>query len=152
MKLKHYIIGILIIIIDQISKFLLINKSFTIIPNFLNFTYTENKGGAFGLGTINLITIFSIIIIIGVLIYIIHERKKNINFTPFILILSGSIGNLIDRIFRGFVVDFIDVNLFNFPNFNMADICIVLGFLIILINTKKNIIFNSKKDIDNKNN
>lgn len=133
MKLKYFIIGIIIIIIDQLSKFLLINKSFTIIPNFLNFTYTENKGGAFGLGTINLITIFSIIIIVAVLIFIIHERKKNINFTPFILILSGSIGNLIDRIFRGFVVDFIDVSLFNFPNFNIADICIVLGIIIILI-------------------
>ena len=145
MKLKHYIIGIIIIIIDQLLKVMLTNKSFVIIPNFLNITYTQNRGGAFGLGTINLITILSVIIIIGILIYIIHERKNKINFIPLILILSGSIGNLIDRIFRGFVVDYIDVNLFNFPNFNFADICIVLGLLIILIKNIKKLIDNIKK-------
>lgn len=145
MKLKHYIIGIIIIILDQLIKFLLLNKSFIIIPNFLNITYTENKGGAFGIGTSSLITIISIIIIVGVLICIIHERKKNKDLLPLILILSGSIGNLIDRIFREFVVDYIDINIFNFPVFNIADICIVLGVGIILMKIIKKSIFNSKK-------
>ena len=145
MKLKHFIIGIIIILIDQLTKFLLLNKNFTIIPNFLNITYTENRGGAFGIGTSTIITIISIIIIVGILIYIIHERKKNINYIPFILILAGSIGNLIDRICKGFVVDYIDINLFNYPAFNIADICIVLGVLIILIQMIKKIFFDSKK-------
>ena len=145
MKLKHFIIGIIIILIDQLTKFLLLNKNFTIIPNFLNITYTENRGGAFGIGTSTIITIISIIIIVGILIYIIHERRKNINYIPFILILAGSIGNLIDRICKGFVVDYIDINLFNYPAFNIADICIVLGVLIILIQMIKKIFFDSKK-------
>ena len=50
-----------------------------------------------------------------------------------ILILAGGIGNLIDRIFRGYVIDFIDINLFNFPNFNIADMSIVIGVIIIFI-------------------
>ena len=52
---------------------------------------------------------------------------------PYILILSGSIGNLIDRVFRGYVIDFIDVNLFNFPNFNIADIAITLGIIYLIV-------------------
>jgi len=132
MKLKHYIIGISIVIIDQLSKALIIDKNISIIPNFLEFNYTQNIGGAFGIGRINFILIISILIIIGIIIFLIRENKKITNYFPFILLLSGSIGNLIDRIFRGFVIDFIDINIFNYPNFNIADICIVFGVLILL--------------------
>ena len=128
----NIVIGIVLILIDQLTKNLLINKIITIIPNFLSLNYTENIGGAFGIGNINFITIFSILIIIGIIIFLIKENKKIPNLIPFTLILAGSIGNLIDRISRGFVIDFIDVNLFNFPNFNIADICIVIGVFILL--------------------
>ena len=139
MKLKHYIIGIIIVLIDQLSKLLIINKKITIIPNFLNFTYTENTGGAFSLGRNYIILAISLILIIGIVIYLVKNKSKITSYIPFVLIIAGSIGNLIDRIFRGFVVDFIDVNLFNFPNFNIADICIVFGIIILckkLINSK----------------
>ena len=132
MKLKHYIIGIVIIIVDQLSKFLITNKSISLIPNFLEFNYTKNTGGAFGIGRINYILIISILIIIGIIVFLIKENKKITNFIPFVLILSGSIGNLIDRIFRGYVIDYIDINLLNFPNFNIADISIVFGVIILL--------------------
>ena len=132
MKLKHYIIGIIIVIIDQLSKFLVIDKNITIIPNFLDFIYTKNTGGAFGIGRINFILIISIMIIIGIIIYLIKEHKKITNYIPFVLVLSGSIGNLIDRVFRGYVIDFIDVKIFNFPNFNIADISIVSGVIVLL--------------------
>lgn len=139
MKLKHYIIGIAVIIIDQLSKLLVTNKNITIIPNFLKFTYTENTGGAFGIGTKLAILALSIIIIVSIIIFLIKQKNKITNFTPYILILSGSIGNLIDRTFRGYVIDFIDVNIFNFPTFNIADISIVLGiiYLIFLIIMQK---------------
>ena len=127
MKLKNFIIGIVIIIIDQLSKILIMNKKISIIPNFFELNYTQNIGGAFGFGEFNFILIFSIFIIIGILIFLIKESKTITNHIPYILILSGSIGNLIDRIFRGYVIDFIDINIFNFPNFNIADICIFLG-------------------------
>ena len=132
MKLKHYIIGIVIVIIDQLSKMLIINKKIPVIPNFLEFNYTQNTGGAFGIGRINFILIISIMIIIGIIIYLIKENKKITNYIPFILVLSGGIGNLIDRIFKGYIIDFIDINILDFPNFNIADISIVSGVIVLL--------------------
>ena len=132
MKLKHYIIGIVIVIIDQLSKMLIINKKIPVIPNFLEFNYTQNTGGAFGIGRINFILIISLMIIIGIIMYLIKENKKITNYIPFVLLLSGSIGNLIDRIFKGYVIDFIDINILDFPNFNIADISIVSGVIVLL--------------------
>lgn len=132
MKLKHYIIGIVIVIIDQLSKMLIINKKIPVIPNFLEFNYTQNTGGAFGIGRINFILIISIIIVIGIIVFLIKENTKITNYIPFVLLLSGSIGNLIDRIFKGYVIDFIDINILDFPNFNIADISIVSGVIVLL--------------------
>lgn len=132
MKLKHYIIGIVIVIIDQLSKILIINKKIPVIPNFLEFNYTQNTGGAFGIGRINFILIISIIIIIVIIVFLIKENTKITNYIPFVLLLSGSIGNLIDRIFKGYVIDFIDINILDFPNFNIADISIVSGVIVLL--------------------
>lgn len=132
MKLKHYIIGIVIVIIDQLSKMLIINKKIPVIPNFLEFNYTQNTGGAFGIGRINFILIISVLIIIGIIVFLIKENKRITNYIPFVLLLSGSIGNLIDRFFRGYVIDFIDINILDFPNFNIADISIVFGVIVLL--------------------
>lgn len=132
MKLKHHIIGIIIVIIDQLSKFLVIDKNISIIPNFIEFNYTQNTGGAFGIGRINFILIISIIIIIGIIVFLIKENTKITYYIPFVFLLSGSIGNLIDRIFKGYVIDFIDINILDFPNFNIADISIVSGVIVLL--------------------
>ena len=86
------------------------------------------------MGKQQIIFLLSLILTIGIIIYLIKNRSKIINYIPFILIISGSIGNLIDRIFRGYVIDFIDVNIFNFPNFNIADICVVIGVIWLIIN------------------
>lgn len=127
------ILGIFISLLDQITKVILIGRNITIIPNILNFTYTENTGVAFGIGSSNLILIIIVnIVVLGIIIKFIKERKEQVNFSiliSLILILSGGIGNLIDRIVRGYVIDFIDVNLFNFPNFNIADISISIGII-----------------------
>ena len=127
------ILGIFIILLDQITKAILIGKNITIIPNILNFTYTENTGVAFGIGSSNLILIIIVnIVVLGIIIKFIKERREQVNFSiliSLILIVSGGIGNLIDRIVRGYVIDFIDVNLFNFPNFNIADISISIGII-----------------------
>lgn len=127
------ILGIFIILLDQITKAILIGKNITIIPNILNFTYTENTGVAFGIGSSNLILIIIVnIVVLGIIIKFIKERKEQVNFSiliSLILILSGGIGNLIDRIVRGYVIDFIDINVFNFPNFNIADISISIGII-----------------------
>ena len=136
-KVVLIILGISIILLDQITKAILSGKNLIIIPNILNFTYTENTGVAFGIGSNNLILIIiSNIVVLGIIIRFIKERKEQVNFSilfSLVLILSGGIGNLIDRIVKGYVIDFIDVNLFNFPNFNVADISIIIGIGILLI-------------------
>ncbi len=138
MKIKYFIAGIIIIIIDQLSKLYIIDRHITIIPNFFEFNYTENPGGAFGIGNFNLVLITSILIVVGIIIFLIKHHKNITNYIPFILIISGSMGNIFDRIFRGYVIDFIDVNIFNFPNFNIADICIVIGVVILVLFEIKN--------------
>ena len=85
------------------------------------------------MGTSLLVKIISLTITGVLSIYVVLNYKKIKFYLPFILIISGSIGNLIDRFVRGYVIDFIDVNLFNFPNFNIADICIVTGTFILAI-------------------
>lgn len=136
-KIFLILLGIIIVFLDQITKYILIGKNLTIIPNILNFTYNENTGVAFGIGANNIFLIIVVnIIILGVIIDCIRKKQTDFKILiPLILILSGGVSNLIDRIFRGYVIDFIDINLFNFPNFNIADICITIGiiFLIIII-------------------
>lgn len=142
------ILGIFIILLDQITKAILIGKNITIIPNVLNFTYTENTGVAFGIGANNLILIIIVnIVVLGIIIKFIKERKEQVNFSiliSLILILSGGIGNLIDRIVRGYVIDFIDINVFNFPNFNIADISISIGIISLIFILCKSILKEKK--------
>ena len=145
MKKRHWIVGIIIILFDQLVKVLVINKNIVVIPNFLKMTYTENFGAAFGMGTKYIVLAFSIIIIIGIVVFMKMQKNKIKNYWPYVLILSGAIGNLIDRVFRGYVIDFIDVNIFNFPHFNIADICIVIGVALIIVSILKNVIVDATK-------
>lgn len=149
-KIISIVIGITIILLDQLTKILLLNKNITIIPGFINFTYTENTGAAFGIGSNNIIMVILVnIIILGFVIKFLKDNNERINLfisIPLIAILSGGISNLTDRICRGFVIDFIDVNLFNFPNFNIADISIVLGIFTLIAVITKQIIMENKEE------
>ena len=130
-------LGISIVIIDRITKLLLINKEITIIPNFLNFTYTKNSGVAFGIASNNTILIVLMnVIILAIIIKFLKEKFSKTNYIiilSLIMILAGGIGNLIDRIAMGYVIDFIDVNILDFPTFNVADISITVGVIMIMI-------------------
>ena len=131
------IIGAILLLLDQIIKCIVINNNFVLIPGFLNLTYTENTGIAFGLNENNVILIILVnIVILGIIIKFLKENMDKIDMLEFIsliLVLVGGVGNLIDRIFRGHVIDFININLFNFPVFNMADTYITVGAIILLI-------------------
>ena len=137
--MKKYI-GILIvvlgIIIDQVTKVLAYNNSvnLVIIPNFLNFTLVENRGAAFGIAqganlVLAIVSASICLLILGVIIYSIY-KKEDISLAYY-FILAGGIGNLIDRAFRGFVVDFIDTPFI--ATFNIADSFIVVGAFWVLI-------------------
>ena len=141
------IIILFLIVIDQLIKYNvfnnLYNSSLSIINGFLNFTYVENTGGAFGIGSNNIVFFIIItVIVIGILIKLLLLKKEEINMSiiiSFSLVIAGGIGNLIDRIFRGFVIDYIDISpLIKYPVFNFADICIVFGIIILGISLIRN--------------
>jgi signal peptidase II len=133
-----FYIGILIIISDQITKFLItkymaLHQSIPLIKNILHLTYIQNTGAGFGiLKGSNTILIFTSLIIIGVILFnfkkIIKEKPVHI---PIALILGGAIGNLIDRILIGHVIDFIDFRIW--PAFNVADSAITIGAVWLII-------------------
>jgi len=139
-RIIFFITIIFLIVLGQLIKQIIvknIDSSKIIIDNFLKLSFVKNTGGAFGLGN-NHIWIFillNIVIITAIIIY--TQRKKELSKLEFIgsiLILSGGTGNLIDRIYRGFVVDYIDINdLFKYPVFNLEDMLIVVGIVITLI-------------------
>lgn len=137
----HIIIGLVVIIIDQITKFITMSnlkefQSVTIIKDFFNFTYVKNTGAAWGMlnKSTLLLTLFSVIIVV-LFMYMYKTYKNNSIRLLLAVIIAGAIGNLIDRIRLGFVVDFFDFNLlgYRFPVFNIADIAISLGTICLLL-------------------
>ena len=138
---KIFIISIFLIILDFISKLLIINflkVDLFLIPNFLYLTFVTNTGTFWGLfSNINIFFMILSIIVLSLLIYIITVKTtlNKLNIILYSLVISGIIGNLIDRIIRGYVVDFIGIKIFNynFPIFNFADIYIVIGVLLFIL-------------------
>ncbi|WP_446899331.1 signal peptidase II [Clostridium sp. LBM24168] len=132
------------LILDRITKLWAINSlstisEVTIIENFFSFFYTENKGAAFSIfqGRTTFLTIMSMIVMCFIIFYIVKYRPKD-KFVKIslALIISGAIGNLIDRIKYKYVVDFISVHykdIYYFPIFNVADILVVIGTLILAV-------------------
>ena len=131
---KLFIISLIIIVLDQVTKILTKNIDYEIFP-FFSFIYTTNTGAAFGVfkEQTTLITFLSIMII-GALIYFIPKIEKE-NYFAYSLLLGGAIGNLIDRIFLGHVRDFISI--WVWPIFNIADIAISIGIILIIYNEIK---------------
>ena len=137
-------------ITDQISKFFTVKnlaeyESISVIKNVISFTHVHNTGGPWSIfektPTIFII-MTAIIFVVGFCYLKKHPPKKIIEKLSICLIAGGALGNLADRIFRGYVVDMIDVNLFDYPVFNVADCFIVIGAILmcvyILFFTKEN--------------
>lgn len=140
------ILSILFIFLDQVSKYLVINyldKEIMVIKNFFYLIYTKNEGAAFSILTGKRIFLILItLLVLGMIINYIIKNKSNkkIEVIAFSLVIGGSLGNLIDRVVRGFVVDFISVKIFNynFPIFNIADSFICIGvFILLFISLRK---------------
>lgn len=137
------IISIILLCIDQISKLLVVNlltktDSITIIKNFFYLTYINNDGAAFSILVGK--RIFLILIAVLVIVMLIRYIKKNniqnkSELVSISLIIGGSLGNLMDRVVRGYVIDFLDFKIFNynFPIFNLADTFIVIGVFLLLL-------------------
>lgn len=146
MKKKYIFITIIIIIFDQITKFYMVNtvENIVVMKEFLQFKVVKNTGMAWGINNENLLgIIITDIIVIFVLLKFCIRQKDNMSKLDTIAItciISGGISNLIDRILKGGVVDFIDISsvIYNFPIFNIADIFIVFGFFLFIICTWNN--------------
>ena len=137
MKKKIVLLSLIPFFIDQIFKLMItlyIKDSIDIIPNVLRLTYVTNTGAAWNildnhLIVISLISIFSIIFLLS---YMGKFKLNKRNKLAFILLYGGIISNLFDRIFHGYVIDYIDFNI-NFPIFNLADSFIVIGIILLII-------------------
>ena len=140
-----------LVILDQVTKALVINffnlyDSVVLLP-FINLTFVVNYGFAFGLlNNPSLNQILVSLVILAIIIYFLYlliKTQDKIFQLTLTLILAGALGNFIDRIFRGFVIDFIDIYIgkYHWPAFNIADSCITVGFVVLMIN----ILFLNKK-------
>ncbi|MDS1004789.1 signal peptidase II [Clostridium sporogenes] len=138
------VILILGIALDRISKIWASNalasgKDIVIIKNLFSFSYLENRGAAFGIFQNRLIflSLITAIVILGVVYFIIkYKPTSKLLKISLALIISGAIGNLIDRIYYKFVVDFIMLHykdVYYFPTFNVADMLVVLGTALLAI-------------------
>lgn len=137
--------SVIIFIIDQIVKLIVgftlnLNTSATIIKNFFFISNVHNYGAAFSILYGN--RIFLVIVSIIALVFVYYFLLKNKRFSwmdisIYSLLIGGILGNLFDRIIYGYVVDYLDFYIFgyNFPIFNIADICIVCSVFLIIIDT-----------------
>ena len=132
-----------ITLIDQFTKYLIFNN-YKILVNkdFLLFRldFLKNYGAAFNIFSGNRIFLSFISIIFSILLFYLILKKNSSNYYDlysYSLILGGTIGNGIDRLVNGYVIDFINLNIISFPVFNIADISINIGFLIIFFRILK---------------
>ena len=136
-------LSVLIVVLDQLSKFIVhstmnLYDSIQFIPYLLNFTYIRNEGIAFGIYFEGAETIFIAlpILITIYLFYLLKSEEFQDKFSQIalFLIIAGAVGNIIDRIFRGYVVDFIDFHLngMHWYVFNIADSSVTIGLIFLL--------------------
>lgn len=127
--------------VDQLIKIAVLNSSLasgevsTVIEGFLQWRYVENTGAAFSLftGKTALLSVFTaVVLLVGFYLIIAKKIKSKVALASVVMLMGGGLGNLIDRVFRGFVVDYIEVLFIDFPVFNFADCFVTVGeFLLV---------------------
>ena len=150
-------VSVICFVIDQILKILIVNsfsvhEGLTVIPKFFSFMYVRNTGAAWSIfeGKSLFLALASIIALLVIYFLFIKEKElSRIEEILYGILIGGILGNLWDRIFRGYVIDYLSFIIFDypFPIFNFADICIVLSVFGILILTFRG----DKNDIKNRN-
>ncbi|MCC3867332.1 signal peptidase II [Terrisporobacter mayombei] len=136
----YELIVVILIGLDQIIKYWVLNYlkgigSIPVINNIFNLTYVENRGAAFGMLQNNQ-TIFIVVAAIASCygLYYLHTKKvNNLGKIGILLVISGAIGNLIDRVRLGFVVDYLDFHIIWSYVFNLADCFVVVGTILLCI-------------------
>lgn len=143
-KLKFLPLFVLILILDIVTKNYFarnyqLGESHPIIDGFFNFTLVHNRGAAFGMGSqwsqpFFLVTTF---LALGVVLYLLKQNQKHETLARvgLVMIIAGAVGNVIDRISLGYVIDFLDVYVKNYhwPVFNIADSAISVGAVLFIL-------------------
>lgn len=151
------IISVLIIIADQLLKYLVVSgmsvgdTAFSVL-NIFDITYVQNKGAAFSIlsGKMSVLSVISIVFCIAVIVYWIKKKPTHpLMCTALTMMFAGAFGNAIDRIIRGFVIDYIHTTFIEFPVFNLADIGITVGAALLVLYV---ILFDKDEDKNAKNN
>ena len=137
-RFYYLLLSIIIILSDQITKHLISLYKVSLINKdlyFFKIDYIKNFGAAFNLFSGNRLFLSLISLIISIILVSLILNKNNLNkidLLSYSFILGGTIGNGIDRINKGYVIDFININFIDFPVFNIADISINIGLLFII--------------------
>lgn len=137
------IIGLIVIIVDQIikiaiTKMIPLYLSKEVVPDFFYITHVHNEGAAWSILSGNTFFLIIISLIILFVIYFFYIKNKYLNKEEIIiygLLIGGIIGNLVDRFIYGYVIDYLEFIIFNYhyPVFNLADICIVVSIILLVI-------------------
>ncbi len=148
------------VLLDQITKFIVVQTmplydSITLIDGFFSFTHIRNLGAAWGMLSnhrwVFILLTGAALVILPIILY--KYRKLHPLFgTAMSLIIGGAAGNMIDRLFLGYVVDFLEFTFIDFPVFNIADVCIVVGtglMALYIIAFDKTLFVDKKKESKN---
>jgi len=143
-RLIMYSLAAGIVLLDQVTKYWIsqIRPSVKVIPGLFNLVYVENRGAAFGifqgqLGILSLIS-FAAMVVLAILIWQEHHERKGM-LIALSLILGGTCGNFIDRVYLKYVVDFLEfyIGTYRWPAFNIADSAISIGVTLLILLTLK---------------
>lgn len=139
--LYYSIITIVLVLVDQFTKYLTVAnlalyETIEFIPRFMSFTYIQNEGAAWSILEGQMWFFYLVTIIVSaVLIYFIYSegKKDKIYGTILAIILGGTLGNFIDRLFYQYVIDMIKVEFISFPVFNLADSFLTIGVILLFV-------------------
>jgi signal peptidase II len=154
MRNKYYSVAFIILLVDYLTKWVVRVRldpiqSVEIIPGYLRLSYWQNSGVAFGLfdavASVWKPYILAALAVVAVVVIVVYGEhmppERKLLRASLAIIIGGILGNFVDRIVRGYVIDFIDVHIydtFHWPTFNVADSAITIGIALLLIDTVKN--------------
>jgi signal peptidase II len=154
LKNKYYSVAFIILLVDYLTKWIVRVRldpvqSVEIIPGYLRLSYWQNSGVAFGLfdavASVWKPYILAALAVVAVVVIVVYGEhmppERKLLRASLAIIIGGILGNLVDRIVRGYVIDFIDFHIydtFHWPTFNVADSAITIGIALLLIDTVKN--------------
>ncbi len=140
MKKRIYLVSFICFVIDLVSKLFVLNndKVITVIPNFFNIVLVKNTGAAFSSfeGFTYVFVLMAVLVLVYLFKYVFSNTLSFLEELSYSLLIGGIVGNLFDRIVYHGVIDFLSFNIFgyDFPVFNMADVFICVGVLLMVIN------------------